>query len=68
KAYFNELNTVPGSLSCYLFGKALTDARDFLCSLVEEAATYKEREKEIIKTSLLDSSLFTGGKGSKRRG
>ena len=68
RAYFNELNTVPGSLSCYLFGNSLTDARNFLCSLIEEAATYKEKEKEIIKTSLLNSSLFTGGKGSRRRG
>ena len=67
KAYFNELNTVPGSLSCYLFGKSLTQARDFLCSLIEEAVTYQEQEKEIIKTSVLNSSVFSGGKGSKRR-
>ena len=68
KAYFNELNTVPGSLSCYLFGQSLSDARDFLSALVEEAVTYQKDEKEIIKTSVLASPVFSGGKGSKRRG
>lgn len=67
KAYFNELNTVPGSLSCYLFGQSLLDARDFLSALIEDAVTYQEKEKEIIKTSVLDSALFSGAKGSKRR-
>lgn len=68
KAYFNELNTVPGSLSCYLFGESLTDARGFLSALTEEALTGREEEKEIIHTSVLDSAAFAGGKGSKRRG
>ncbi|MDE6411609.1 MAG: ATP-grasp domain-containing protein [Clostridia bacterium] len=68
KAYFNELNTVPGSLSCYLFGESLSDAREFLSSLVEEVLQSKTEEKEIIHTSVLDSAVFAGGKGSKRRG
>ncbi len=68
KVYFNELNTVPGSLSCYLFGKSLSDARDFLTTLVEDALYHKPKEKEILKTSVLDSKVFSGGKGSKRRG
>lgn len=68
KVYFNELNTVPGSLSCYLFGKSLSDARDFLSSLVEEGLRVKEKEKELVTTSILNSSVFSGGKGSKRRG
>ena len=67
KVYFNELNTVPGSLSCYLFGESLTDAREFLSSLVEEALLDSGEEKEIIHTSVLDSAVFAGGKGSKRR-
>ncbi|MDE5896274.1 MAG: ATP-grasp domain-containing protein, partial [Clostridia bacterium] len=37
RVYFNELNTVPGSLACYLFGQSLSESRDFLLSLVEEA-------------------------------
>ncbi len=68
KVYFNELNTVPGSLSCYLFGESLTDAREFLCALVEDALADRDGEKEIIRTSVLDSAVFAGGKGSKRRG
>lgn len=68
KVYFNELNTVPGSLSCYLFGESLTDAREFLCALVEDALVDRDGEKEIIQTSVLDSAVFAGGKGSKRRG
>lgn len=68
KVYFNELNTVPGSLSCYLFGKSLSDARDFLSSLVEEGLRTREKEKELVTTSILNSSVFSGGKGGKRRG
>ena len=67
KVYFNELNTVPGSLSCYLFGKSLTEARDFLSMLVEEALKSEREEKEIVQTGILDSSVFSGGKGGKRR-
>lgn len=68
KVYFNELNTVPGSLSCYLFGDSLSSAREFLSSLVEEALSKKEEEKETIRTSVLDATVFSGGKGGKRRG
>lgn len=67
KVYFNELNTVPGSLSCYLFGESLSEARDFLSLLIEEALGNQTEEKEIIQTSVLDSAVFAGGKGSKRR-
>ena len=67
KVYFNELNTVPGSLSCYLFGKSLTEARNFLSLLIEEALKENSEEKEIVETGILDSSVFSGGKGSKRR-
>ena len=41
--YFNELNTVPGSLAFYLFGDTLTDARDFLVSLVETPRSPPEK-------------------------
>lgn len=65
KAYFNELNTVPGSLSCYLFGASLSENRDFLAELVEEAKV--EKEKETLVTGILQSSVFAGGKSCKRR-
>ena len=67
RAYFNELNTVPGSLSCYLFGKSLTDARTFLKGLIEEALTHRTVEKGTVTTGILDQSVFSGAKGCKRR-
>ncbi len=63
--YFNELNTVPGSLACYLFGESLTQARDLLVSLVEEAKP--EPQKNFVRTGILSAPVFTGAKGCKRR-
>ena len=65
KAYFNELNTVPGSLACYLFGESLTDAKKFLSGLVEEALCAPETQKQTIATGILNGSVFSG-KGGKR--
>ncbi len=67
EVYFNELNTVPGSLAFYLFGERLTDARAFLSSLVEEALANPPRKKETLPTGLLEGKVFAGGKGCKRR-
>ncbi|MDE7158168.1 MAG: ATP-grasp domain-containing protein, partial [Clostridiales bacterium] len=64
--YFNELNTVPGSLACYLFGESLTHTKNFLVSLVEEALSARAVEKEIVCTGILNDSVFGGGKGRKR--
>ena len=63
--YFNELNTVPGSLSCYLFGKSLTENKYFLLSLIEEALKDPPREKETISSGILEKPVFSG-KASKR--
>ncbi len=65
KAYFNELNTVPGSLASYLFGGSLLEARDFICELVEEAKPPLART--VIKSGILDSSVFAGSKACKNR-
>ncbi len=65
EVYFNELNTVPGSLACYLFGNSLTDAKQFLLSLIEEGKK-QEPPKRVLTTGILESSVFTG-KGGKRR-
>ncbi len=62
--YFNELNTVPGSLSCYLFGKTLTDSKNFLLSLIEEGLK-TQSPKPTLTTGILQSPVFTG-KGGKR--
>ena len=66
EVYFNELNTVPGSLACYLFGEKLTDARAFLVSLVEEALAQTCKEREVLTTGILDRSFFSGRKGKRR--
>lgn len=66
EVYFNELNTVPGSLACYLFGGSLTESRDFLLSLVEEALAASAEDKEILVSGILGGDLFAGRKGSKR--
>ncbi len=64
EVYFNELNTVPGSLACYLFGETLTARRDFLLTLVGEAR--EEEKKEIVCADIL--RRYEGAKGCKRRG
>lgn len=65
EVYFNELNTVPGSLSCYLFADSLTASKDFLVCLLEEGERADAVGKPTIKTGILDSPVFTG-KGGKR--
>lgn len=67
KWYFNELNAVPGSLAVYLFGESLTQSRDLLVALVEAAIAKKDEEKLTLKTGILGSGIFTGGKTCKRR-
>lgn len=64
KVYFNELNTVPGSLASYLFGSSLTEARDFIAGLVEEAKPPLERT--VLSSGILDSGVFAGGKACKK--
>ncbi len=64
--YFNELNTVPGSLACYLFAGSLSESRNFLVSLVSEALNAPPMSKEVLPTGILDGDLFRG-KGKLRR-
>lgn len=64
--FFNELNTVPGSLSGYLFANGLIETRDFFCSLIEEGMK-EEEQKEIVTAGILEMPLFSGTKGCKRR-
>lgn len=63
RVYFNELNTVPGSLAFYLFGDTLIEARDFLVSLVENASL--PPEKPPLATGLLSRTRFAGAKVAK---
>ncbi|MGN0822773.1 MAG: hypothetical protein ACI4NG_03275 [Candidatus Gallimonas sp.] len=65
--FFNELNTVPGSLACYLFGESLSSAKELLASVVEERLATAEEEKETIRTGILNNGVFAGAKGCKNR-
>ncbi len=67
RVYFNELNTVPGSLACYLFGETLTDARKLLLDLIEERLANPEKENMLITTGILNDGVFGGAKGCKSR-
>lgn len=53
KVYLCEVNTVPGSLAYYLFCERLTDARAFVCELLEEALREGKREKKLLTTGIL---------------
>lgn len=66
KVYFNELNTVPGSLACYLFGESLTAARNLLVSVIEDRMNRREEEKLTLTTGILNRDIFRGGKGCKK--
>ncbi len=65
KFYFNELNTVPGSLACYLFGESLLQSRDFLLALLDEAKP--EKDRGTLESGILRKGVFSGGKSCKRR-
>lgn len=64
EVYFNELNTVPGSLSSYLFGESLTESRYFLLSLIDEALKNPPRAKQTLSSGILEGNVFSG-KGRK---
>lgn len=67
EVYFNELNTVPGSLACYLFGEKLTQSRAFLAELIEDALRACGEEKATVCSGILNTAVFSGGKSCKRR-
>lgn len=58
EVYFNELNTVPGSLSCYLFGGSLSEAKEFLVALIGEGMK-ADPPKPTVTTGILSSPVFT---------
>ena len=67
EVYFNELNTVPGSLAGYLFADSLAGIRRFFCALLDEGMR-PVPSKQVIRTGILREKIFTGAKGCKRRG
>ena len=63
KVYFSEMNTVPGSLSYYLFTEKFSAAGKLFASLIEEAfhaAAYKKRSYPA--TGILSSLPAVGAK------
>ena len=60
------MNTVPGSLACYLFGESLTEARDLLVSVLQDRTKQREAQKLTLKTGILERDIFGGGKGCKK--
>lgn len=54
--YFNELNTVPGTLATYLYGGSLSQARKMLTALLGEARP--AAEKPIVNSGILSAPVF----------
>lgn len=63
--YLNEVNTVPGSLAYYLFGKTLKDFSDMLTKMLIYAERQSAKQSTVITT--YDSGIFClkGAKGAK---
>lgn len=56
KAYLCEVNTVPGSLAYYLFCERVTEARQFVTNLLEDAVKRgQDKEKKVLTTGILRS-------------
>lgn len=63
--YFNELNTVPGTLATYLFGESLHSAKELLTALIEEGMRPRPA-KQTVQSGIL-KRLPMGGKGKLSR-
>lgn len=66
KIYVNEINTVPGSLACYLFGDTMRNFKKTLTEMLTVAEIKFAKSESIIKT--YDTNLLSGfgAKGAKR--
>lgn len=68
KVYLNEMNTMPGSLSFYLWRETeMTDSQvvDYLVKLARDAYADKRRTMYDYKTNLVEVAAGRGLKGSK---
>lgn len=67
--YVNEVNTIPGSLSFYLWEKSGLGFSDLMDALVDQAINRTRRKAKMIfsfETNLLEGYGSKGSKGSKR--
>ena len=68
KVYFNEINSIPGSFSYYLWEYSKLNFNDLLDQLIETAITVHQQKNGRIlhyETNLLNDKAATGLKGSK---
>ncbi len=68
KLYFNEINTIPGSLAFYLWEPLGVPYKELLDRMIELALKRKRSEDGLTFTfdsNILDSASFGGSKGSK---
>lgn len=68
KLYFNEINTIPGSLAFYLFEPIGIPYKELLTRLIESALMRSRREEAItytFDTNILNGAGFGGNKGGK---
>ncbi|MCR4807852.1 MAG: D-alanine--D-alanine ligase [Lachnospiraceae bacterium] len=66
KLYFNEINTIPGSLAFYLWEPVGIPYKDLLNRMIELCLKRARREESLtftFDTNILDSASFGGAKG-----
>lgn len=69
KLYFNEINTIPGSLAFYLWepvGVPYKELLDRMIQLAFQRARAEENITFVFDTNILSSASFGGSKGTKR--
>lgn len=67
--YFNEINTIPGSLSFYLWEPIGIPYRELLDRMIQLALKRKREEDALtfsFDTNILSGQILSGSKGSKR--
>ncbi len=68
KLYVNEINTIPGSLACYLFKSANLSGVDVVSGMVDAAIADFKRQKTLITDFASDVLKNFDGKGGKLSG
>ena len=66
--YFNEINTIPGSLSFYLWEPTGLKYTDLLDQIIQMALKRARKDRAMtftFQTNILDQNAFGGAKGSK---
>ncbi|MCR4695145.1 MAG: D-alanine--D-alanine ligase [Pseudobutyrivibrio sp.] len=68
KLYFNEINTIPGSLAFYLWEPVGVPYKELLDRMIQLALKRERQENNLtftFDTNILNSASFGGSKGSK---